>query len=99
MLSKRQLRNDIKAVEKALMKRNFSFDAGALSDLEDKRKKNQIAIQGLQNLRNTQSKLIGKTKAAGENIKPLLDSVVDLGDKLNTAKIELQSIQKKLILL
>jgi seryl-tRNA synthetase len=49
MLSKKQLRNDIKVIEVALKKRNFSFDASALSALEDRRKKNQIETQELQN--------------------------------------------------
>ncbi len=93
MLSKKQLRNDIEAVELALKKRNFSFDINQLTDLENKRKKNQVQTQELQNLRNTQSKSIGKAKAAGEDIKPLLDAVADLGDKLDEAKSELQSIQ------
>jgi 3-mercaptopyruvate sulfurtransferase SseA len=43
-----------------------------LSALEGRRKKNQIETQELQNCRNTQSKSIGKAKAAGEDIKPLL---------------------------
>ena len=96
MLSKKQLRNDIKAVESALKRRDFSFDVGVLSDLEDRRKSNQIETQELQNLRNTQSKLIGKAKAAGEDIQPLLDGVADLGEKLDTAKVELQDIQEKI---
>ncbi len=93
MLSKKQLRSDIEAVEIALKKRNFSFDINQLNGLENKRKKNQVETQELQNLRNTQSKAIGKAKAAGEDIKPLLDAVADLGDKLDQAKSELQSIQ------
>jgi seryl-tRNA synthetase len=93
MLSKKQLRSDIEAVELALKKRNFYFDINQLTDLENKRKKNQVETQELQNLRNTQSKAIGKAKAAGEDIKPLLDAVADLGDKLDEAKSELQSIQ------
>ncbi|MCS5586403.1 MAG: serine--tRNA ligase [Gammaproteobacteria bacterium] len=96
MLSKKQLRNDIEAVELALKKRNFSFDINQLNDLENKRKKNQVEAQELQNLRNTQSKSIGKAKAAGEDIKPLLDAVTDLGDKLDAAKSELQSIQTQI---
>ncbi len=92
MLSKKQLRNDIEAVAEALKIRHFSFDIKALSDLENKRKKNQVQTQELQNLRNTQSKSIGKAKAAGEDIKPLLDGVADLGDKLDSAKAELQTI-------
>jgi seryl-tRNA synthetase len=93
MLSKKQLRNDIEAVELALKKRNFSFDINQLTDLENKRKKNQVQTQELQNLRNTQSKSIGKAKAAGEDIKPLLAAVADLGDKLDEEKSELQVIQ------
>ncbi len=96
MLSKKQLRNDIKAIEAALKKRNFSFDASALSDLEDSRKKNQIETQEIQNCRNTQSKSIGKAKVAGEDINPLLKAVAGLGDKLDAAKTELQSIQAEI---
>ena len=96
MLSRKQLRNDIEAVESALKKRNFSFDINHLTDLENNRKKNQVETQELQNLRNTQSKSIGKAKAAGEDIKPLLDAVADLGGKLDEAKSELQSIQAQI---
>jgi len=96
MLSKKQLRSDIEAVEIALKKRNFSFDINELNGLENKRKKNQVETQELQNLRNTQSKAIGKAKAAGDDIKPLLDAVADLGDKLDEAKSELQSIQAQI---
>jgi len=92
MLSKKQLRNDIEAVAEALKIRNFSFNIKALSELENKRKKNQVEAQELQNLRNIQSKSIGKAKAAGEDIQPLLDGVADLGDKLDSAKAELQTI-------
>jgi seryl-tRNA synthetase len=96
MLSRKQLRNDIEAVESALKKRNFSFDINQLTDLENKRKINQVETQELQNLRNTQSKSIGKAKAAGEDIKPLLGAVADLGGKLDEAKSELQSIQAQI---
>ncbi|CAC9452469.1 Seryl-tRNA synthetase [Bathymodiolus heckerae thiotrophic gill symbiont] len=93
MLSTKQLRNDIKAVELALKKRNFSFDVNAFSALEERRKRNQVETQDLQNLRNTQSKAIGKAKAVGEDIQPLLEAVADLGNKLDAAKTELQTIQ------
>jgi len=96
MLSKKQLRNDVEAVAKALQKRNFSFDINTLNDLENSRKNNQVKAQKLQNLRNTQSKAIGKAKAAGEDIKPLLAAVANLGDDLDIAKTELQVIQAKI---
>ena len=96
MLSKKQLRNDIEAVAEALKKRHFSFDINALTELENSRKKNQVKTQELQNLRNSQSKSIGKAKAAGEDIKPLLDAVANLGDDLDAAKSELQDILAKI---
>ncbi len=93
MLSRKQLRLDIKAVANALKKRHFSFDVNQLIELEDNRRKNQIEIQNLQNLRNTQSKAIGKAKASGEDIKPLLKDVADLNGQLNIEKSNLQVIQ------
>ncbi|CAC9963701.1 Seryl-tRNA synthetase (EC 6.1.1.11) [uncultured Gammaproteobacteria bacterium] len=96
MLSKKQLRNDVEAVAKALKKRHFSFDINVLTKLENSRKKNQVKTQELQNLRNTQSKSIGKAKAAGEDIAPLLKAVANLGDDLDAAKTELQEIQTQI---
>ena len=96
MLSKKQLRNDIEGVAKALSKRGFSFDIKALSELENSRKKIQVETQELQNLRNTKSKSIGKAKAAGEDIAPLLAEVSDLGDKLDAAKTQLGEIQTQI---
>ncbi|KAA0450639.1 MAG: serine--tRNA ligase [Candidatus Thioglobus sp.] len=96
MLDAKQLRNDINAIELALKKRNFFFDAAALSALEEQRKKNQILTQELQNSRNTQSKAIGKAKAAGKDIAPLLKEVADLGEELDEAKSQLQEIKQKI---
>ncbi len=96
MLSKKQLRSDIETVEKALKKRKFSFDINHLNSLENKRKKNQVETQELQNLRNIRSKSIGKAKAAGEDIEPLLAAVADFADKLDVAKSELQIIQSQI---
>jgi seryl-tRNA synthetase len=96
MLSKKQLRNEVEAVARALARRGFTFDINALTELETRRKKNQVQTQQLQNLRNTQSKSIGKAKAAGEDISPLLKSVASLGDELNQAKSELHNIQTQI---
>ena len=62
MLSKKQLRSDIEAVEIAIKKRNFSFDINQLNGLENKRKKNQVETQELQNLRTLNQKLLVKPK-------------------------------------
>ena len=93
MLDIKLLRNDINAVAEQLMKRGFKLDTQAFQALEDKRKILQTATQDLQNERNTRSKSIGQAKAKGEDIKPLLAEVADLGDKLKTAEQELSRLQ------
>ena len=74
----------------------FSFDVDEYNELENQRKITQVQTQELQNLRNTKSKSIGQAKASGENIEPLLEEVSELGDKLNSAKDQLQEIQSKI---
>lgn len=93
MLDIKLLRNDIDAVAQQLARRGFTIDTEAFQALEDKRKTLQSATQELQNDRNTRSKNIGKAKASGEDIQPLLAEVSDLGDKLKAAEQELADLQ------
>ncbi len=67
-----------------------------ISDLETRRKELQVAAEQLQSERNSRSKLIGKTKAAGEDIQPLLAEVSDLGGRLKAAQDELGEVQGRL---
>ena len=96
MLESKLLRGNIDFVVEQLKRRNFSFDVDEFNELENQRKKIQIQTQELQNLRNTKSKSIGQAKASGENIEPLLDEVSELGEKLDSAKDQLQEIQSKI---
>ena len=96
MLESKLLRGNINFVVEQLKRRNFSFDVDAYNGLENQRKIIQVQTQELQNLRNTKSKSIGQAKASGENIEPLLEEVSELGDKLNSAKDQLQEIQSKI---
>ena len=96
MLESKLLRGNIDFVVEQLKRRNFSFDVDEYNELENQRKITQVQTQELQNLRNTKSKSIGQAKASGENIEPLLEEVSDLGDKLNSAKDQLQEIQSKI---
>ena len=96
MLESKLLRGNIDFVVEQLKRRNFSFDVDAYNALENQRKIIQVQTQELQNLRNTKSKSIGQAKASGENIEPLLEEVSELGDKLNSAKDQLQEIQSKI---
>ena len=93
MLDIKLLRNDINGVAEQLARRGFKLNVEQFQTLEDKRKTLQSATQDLQNERNTRSKSIGKAKAAGEDIQPLLAEVADLGDKLKAAEQELSELQ------
>ena len=96
MLSKKQLRNEIKKVAELLQRRGFTFDIEQYNNLETERKQLQIETQDLQNERNVQSKSIGKAKANGEDIEPLLKQVANLGEKLESAKNKLTEVQNRI---
>ncbi|MCE1658673.1 serine--tRNA ligase, partial [Enterobacter hormaechei] len=50
----------------------------------------------LQAERNSRSKAIGAAKARGEDIDPLRQEVNQLGEKLDTAKAELEKLQAEI---
>jgi seryl-tRNA synthetase len=96
MLDPKLIRSDLNDVAEQLKKRNFVLDVAALEDLESKRKAYQVATENFQNERNTKSRSIGKAKAAGEDIQPLLDEVAGLGEKLDAAKADLADVQQQI---
>ncbi len=96
MLDPKLLRSDPEKVAAALARRGFELDLAAFRTLEEKRKALQVRTQELQNLRNTRSKAIGKAKAAGEDIQPLLDEVASIGDELKAEEEALRLVQEEL---
>ncbi len=96
MLDPKRLRTDLDTIVKKLRIKRFEFDTSLFNQLEEQRKSLQIRTQNLQNQRNLQSRAIGKAKAQGDDIQPLLDSVSDLGDKLKVAEGELNELQTRL---
>lgn len=96
MLDPKRLRADLDEVAALLQKRGYQLDVARLRELESRRKDLQVETQDLQNERNTRSKAIGKAKAAGEDIQPLLDQVAELGDRLRSAQSELNALQGQL---
>ncbi|MFV1466510.1 serine--tRNA ligase [Idiomarina sp. HB] len=96
MLDAKYFREELDNTAEALAKRGFDLDVAKLSKLEEQRKEVQVRTEQLQAERNSRSKAIGKAKAAGEDIQPLLDAVSDLGDQLDSAKEELKAIQDEL---
>jgi len=96
MLDPKLLRSDLESVAAKLKRRGFELDVAAFSALEEKRKSLQVETQNLQNDRNTRSKGIGKAKAQGEDIQPLLDEVAALGDKLKASEEALKALQAEI---
>jgi len=97
MLDQKLLRTDIDAVAANLARRGFVLDTGAYRELETRRKMLQVRAEELRNERNVKSKGIGRAKAAGEEVQPLLDEVQTLGDDLTAADKELEQVQAALL--
>jgi len=95
MIDAKLLRTELDAVVTTLAKRGFALDKAAFVALEDQRKTLQVQTETLQAERNARSKNIGKAKASGEDIQPLLDEIANLGDKLDAAKAELSQVQTR----
>lgn len=96
MLDAKRLRTELAAIAAKLQTRGFELDTAKLEALEAKRKALQVSAQELQAERNARSKAIGKAKAAGEDIQPLLDAVADLGDQLKQAEAAADEIQQEI---
>jgi seryl-tRNA synthetase len=96
MLDPKLLRTDLDRVATVLQRRGFQLETQRITELEQRRKSLQVETQELQNARNTQSKAIGKAKAAGEDVQPLLDAVADLGERLKRANDALGEVQEAL---
>ena len=96
MLDPKLLRNDLQGVARQLARRGFTLDTGKLQALEQQRKDIQALTQELQAERNGHSKNIGKAKANGEDIAPLLKEVEGLGEQLKSRENELTIVQAEL---
>lgn len=96
MLDPKLIRTQLDDVATALTKRGVQLDKAKLEQLEEQRKELQVRTESLQNERNSKSKNIGRAKAAGEDIAPLLKEVESLGGQLSEAKQALSELQTQL---
>ncbi len=93
MLDPRLLRTQLDEVAAHLSRRGLVLDTARIESLETERKGLQVEVQALQNERNTRSKAIGKAKASGADIAPLLAEVSDLGERLKASEVRLEEIR------
>lgn len=96
MIDPKLLRQSAREVAENLARRGHEFDADAYLALDEKRKTLQVDTETLRNERNTSAKNIGKAKASGEDVEPLLAAVKDLGDRLDGNESKLRKIQDAL---
>lgn len=96
MIDPKLIRQSAHEVAANLARRNFEFDADAYLALEDRRKSLQVEVESLRADKNNSAKSVGKAKAQGEDIEPLLAAVKDLGERLEKSDSELQSVQGEL---
>ena len=96
MIDPKLLRQSAAEVAGNLARRGFEFDVDAYLALEDRRKALQVETEQLQSERNASAKSIGKAKAQGEDIQPLLAAVKDLGERLEASENALQELQVQL---
>jgi len=96
MIDPKLLRSDPQAVAANLQRRGFVLDIAKLQGLEEQRKQAQIRTDELRNERNQHAKSVGKAKAQGQDVAPLLKQVESLGDELQRVEGQLASAQSEL---
>jgi len=92
VLDPKLLRTEPERVAANLARRGFALDLASLAALEARRKEIQIRTDALRSERNTRSKAIGRAKAQGEDVAPLLAQVDDLGRALEAAEAEFAAV-------
>lgn len=96
MLDPKLVRTEADQVATLLAKKKCEFNVAAFNELETQRKQLQSQTESLQSERNTRSKAIGKAKASGEDIAPLIAEMNQVGEQLEQAKSELALVQDQL---
>ncbi|SFM55743.1 serine--tRNA ligase [Marinobacter zhejiangensis] len=96
MLDPKRVRNQTEEIARQLAVKNYAFDIAKFEQLEERRRSIQVRTETLQSEQNKRSKSIGKAKAAGEDIQPLLEEVESLKKQRSEAEEELRQLQDEL---
>ena len=96
MLDPKLVRSNIEEIAQKLLVKKYKFDVERFAVLEEQRKSIQTQTEELQSERNTRSKSIGKAKASGQDIAPLIAEMDEIGNKLEVVKAELKQVQDEL---
>jgi seryl-tRNA synthetase len=96
MLDPKWIRSEPEELASKLLKKKFTLDTVLLAKLDSQRKELQLKTEALQNERNSRSKMIGKAKAAGEDISEILSSMENMKAELEEKKDQLAALQFQL---
>jgi seryl-tRNA synthetase len=95
MLDPKRIRAEADALATLLKKKKFELDVEKLTALDSQRREIQLQTEALQNERNSRSKLIGKAKAAGEDVSEILQSMEAIKQDLESKKTQLDALQSE----
>lgn len=96
MLDPKRVRAETDEIVRRLAVKHFTFERKLFDELEEKRRAIQVQTETLQGEQNKRSKSIGKAKAAGEDIAPLLQEVENLKHQKAEAEDNLRAVQESL---
>lgn len=96
MLDPKKLRTQTDWVAERLSVKGFVFDLDTFNELESRRKTLQMAAESLQSEQNKRSKDIGKAKATGQDIAPLMAEIDQLKARREAAEQQLSLLQDEL---
>ncbi len=96
MLDPRLLRTETEAVAANLARRGIVLDTAKLRALDVERKQAQTEAERLRNERNVHARAVGKAKAAGQDIAPLIVQSDAAGAALEEAERRLTAVQAEL---
>ena len=94
MLDSRLLRTDPEAVARNLARRGYVLDLERLRALEERRKSVQVTADETRAARNAHAKTVGRAKAQGQDIAPLLAEGEALARKLEALEANLARVQE-----
>jgi seryl-tRNA synthetase len=96
MLDIKLLRADPQAIATNLAQRGYVLDVESFKQFEETRKKHQMRADELRSERNAHAKIVGKAKAQGQDIAPLVAQADQLGAGLASVESELNAVQAQL---
>ena len=93
MLDPKLLRSQLDVVANRLQCRHVELDTAKLQSFEESRRTLQSETEQLQAERNAGAKKIGQAKKSGEDVAAIMARMQDVNERLETVKVELDSLQ------